>query len=845
MSGSLLSIQKLSQSDKFPAYMVVSTAPYNVEDAPLQIPGPKPGELLPKPEFYIDEIAQHLKHHRGTAEILIVIHGYNTSLSGVKKWFDSIQDHIARHYRHRPGFILIGYRWPSEQIIASDLPSSPPSSIKSLQDKWRASKTVLPFILGKVSTLGTLGLLVGVTGSGLSLLAVFLDLTGAFTSLVAFLIIVIASLIATAPIVTVLLLRLVGYFRDSYRATYYGVPDLVELIRQIDARVIALEAIHNKGEAELTKDELLKKVDEEKAEWNNKRVKLSFLGHSMGGFVVTNTIRILSDVFALDSIGTLDATNPYKDPSPDIGNVFRLSRLVLVSPDIPAETIISGRANFLKSSLRRFEEAYLFSNEGDMALRLASTAANYFSFPTRTQDGGYRLGNVTVRSAPPGLGKKDNRETAIDYGLIVRLPNELLVKVQGQPIDPIDKPAERFFGLLLGAQLATVQDGQLTNLKGVPLEVCQGGELIWPQEGELKSVQEGQIVRLKTGQVVSLETQEYNNKILWCFVKIQENDLCRIQDRSPSDDLFILKDGQFVKLELGRIGKIQNGTITTVLEGQTIRDSYGKVFKVEKGQLYEYNKGLLSELHEPLRFVRDNQLVTFRSGQFERLQPIDENGKRLENPQPIDIGNKVALLSRFPLDYLYIRNKVALSLRQATIALAPNEKPLGESFTFFDFTDYVEPGSKGKKFGLLSHAKNKKALNFFDYFILTVDYFLGKIDTHGGYFYNYDSDNPKKPDAAFSKLVIYGIACLGFEAFLEQLDSHQELFEEVQDFYMHILSDLAAEYPQLSEDKRKMLALTQAFSSLCQKKQIQAMISKKCYTENILKMQDHSANQNC
>ncbi len=33
-----------------------------------------------------------------------------------------------------------------------------------------------------------------------------------------------------------------------------------------------------------------------------------------------------------------------------------------------------------------------------MALRLASTAANYFSYPSKTQDGGYRLGNVTVRN---------------------------------------------------------------------------------------------------------------------------------------------------------------------------------------------------------------------------------------------------------------------------------------------------------------------------------------------------------------------------------------------------------------------------------------------------------------
>jgi hypothetical protein len=104
-----------------------------------------------------------------------------------------------------------------------------------------------------------------------------------------------------------------------------------------------------------------------------------------------------------------------------VGNVFGLGRLVLVAPDISSETIISGRANVLRSSLRRFEEAYLFCNEGDMALRLASTTANYFSFPARTRDGGYRLGNVTVREA----SATRKIETA---GIVNLLPNGRLVQ---------------------------------------------------------------------------------------------------------------------------------------------------------------------------------------------------------------------------------------------------------------------------------------------------------------------------------------------------------------------------------------------------------------------------------
>ncbi len=72
--------------------------------------------------------------------------------------------------------------------------------------------------------------------------------------------------------ITLFLLRIVVYFRDGYRATSYGIPDLVEIIRQIHKKL------------------------EEKGEVGN-RVQLSFIGHSMGAYVVTSAVRILSDVF--------------------------------------------------------------------------------------------------------------------------------------------------------------------------------------------------------------------------------------------------------------------------------------------------------------------------------------------------------------------------------------------------------------------------------------------------------------------------------------------------------------------------------------------------------------------
>jgi hypothetical protein len=138
--------------------------------------------------------------------------------------------------------------------------------------------------------------------------------------------------------------------------------------------------------------------------------------------VVTNVVRILSDVFdpasivrnirgkkiesrEADEFAAQKVVEPemLEKVTADIGHVFSLVRLVLVSPDIPAEALIGNRANFLKSSLRRFKEAYLFSNEGDEVLRMISTAANYFSFPTRSRDYGYRLENVEVLSENFGV----------------------------------------------------------------------------------------------------------------------------------------------------------------------------------------------------------------------------------------------------------------------------------------------------------------------------------------------------------------------------------------------------------------------------------------------------------
>jgi hypothetical protein len=134
----------------------------------------------------------------------------------------------------------------------------------------------------------------------------------------------------------------------------------------------------------------------------------------MGGLVVTNAIRVLSDVFGKDVIrtflsGRLRPEMAIREREGDddqvsgrVGHVFTLMRFVLISPDIPAEALLADRANFLASSLRRFREAYLFSNEGDEVLRAISTSVNYFTFPTMSRIYGYRLGNAEILASAFG-----------------------------------------------------------------------------------------------------------------------------------------------------------------------------------------------------------------------------------------------------------------------------------------------------------------------------------------------------------------------------------------------------------------------------------------------------------
>lgn len=397
-----------------PGYFVMSSAPPNIDPTPEELEGIN--EALQQEQAWqgVEEIADHL--HRimstnpeGYAELVITVHGYNTNRRGVEAWYKNIFKYINRHdeaIQAKAHHVFIGYRWPSENVKLSRLPEA----LLALPPLPR--DLLVAGILGFVLLLVVQALAFGVTLWGWVVSA----LLGLLTAL---------GLLMFALVV----LRLVVYFRDNYRANNFGVLDLVELLRQIDHALVQRTAEEMfPGMAKASPADQAKAMAQAQSYWGRRsrnKVKLSFIGHSMGAFVVTNVVRILSDVFDSNSVN--------KRPDSDVGDVFRLERLVLASPDIPVLTIITSRANFLVSSLRRFSESYLLSSEGDIALRIASTAANYIAFPSRTQSRGYRLGNVSIKN-PSG--------THADYGLF-NLPH----LEQDFPLD-----------LPIGVALAQAQD---------------------------------------------------------------------------------------------------------------------------------------------------------------------------------------------------------------------------------------------------------------------------------------------------------------------------------------------------------------------------------------------------
>lgn len=397
-------VKSTNPSDPICAYLIENTAPDNIDDNitcnsyndakyrdNLVNLGVDDG--IDGGKGFLDEVVDALyeklskpkdfsKPSDDEPTLVISVHGFNNPRKVILPGFWESFDCVAKDAEIKnQDIVCIGYRWPSEGMFTNL------SSIIS----------ALPLFLGGIFLIGTLSY-------GSEWLFHF---DGEIKDKWTFWLTFGSGILLFIPLVFVLL-RLIVYFRDSYRATTYGIPDLVEIIRQIDKRL---------NEKLKQNTELLK----HNIYHGKRRVRLSFIGHSMGAYVVTSVVRILSDVFVPETM-TVGLNNRHlptqaqanvklntlaqeKLELSKIGHVFRLARLILASPDIPAEALVTSRANFLRTALLRFQEIYLFSNEADEVLRLISTTVNYFSFPTRSHKFGYRLGNVCLPGKPWGISK--------------------------------------------------------------------------------------------------------------------------------------------------------------------------------------------------------------------------------------------------------------------------------------------------------------------------------------------------------------------------------------------------------------------------------------------------------
>lgn len=317
--------ENTQQCQRIPGYLIRSTARANVED----LQDIERDEGAPTIETVIKLLYEKSKKNNQDSNdlgVVIAVHGYNTGGADVnlnlntngivdrvwKNWYQKLCKYVNNDpliSKKSDSLVFLGYRWPSENIAGKNLGTS---------------LSALPFLLKHL-------LWGGLAVSLISLLLFF------WLSSPLLIVPMLLGTFGFALVFSLLILRVIVYFRDSYRATNYGVNDLVELIRQLDQGLIQrhIEEQRNKkshDEEKSNDEELYNKAQHY---WKQHPIKLSFIGHSMGAHVTTQAVRILSDVFEPRSVGIINNEKAGKIPSPRIGQVFCLGRLILVSPDIP------------------------------------------------------------------------------------------------------------------------------------------------------------------------------------------------------------------------------------------------------------------------------------------------------------------------------------------------------------------------------------------------------------------------------------------------------------------------------------------------------------------------------
>lgn len=324
-----------------------------------------PPEELFRALFNVNELARLIQD--GKAERLTLrTHGYATPSENFYKSFCKEADRLREIAQN--GHFYIGYSWPSEQplpvfkslqgLLSKLAVFSQQPDKKYFKKRDGQIDIRLKFLFFLALSAG----IVGTVANGLLLLAekVFsLPLLSFLPLWVG-----ISSVVFLLWGLAFWLLRQTGYQGDRTRAIYYGVPDLAEFFWRLD-----------KGLSEFAPDCSL---------------KVNMVGHSMGGLVILNVLRILCYQFRNDG---------QKDHK--FGDRFTLDKLILASPDVPLELMRQGRSNYVRAALNCCDQIYLMSSDRDIVLRYLSNVGNWFTEPS-IQMSGVRLGNVYLRKDSQG-----------------------------------------------------------------------------------------------------------------------------------------------------------------------------------------------------------------------------------------------------------------------------------------------------------------------------------------------------------------------------------------------------------------------------------------------------------
>ncbi|NJP08111.1 MAG: hypothetical protein HC866_00405 [Leptolyngbyaceae cyanobacterium RU_5_1] len=194
-----------------PGFLIRSTAPINVEDELSTMVD----RDRPTIQTIIDCLYQNSKTGNDLG-LVIAMHGYNTGFQeggrdGVLEgWYQPLCTYVNDDpsiHKQLDSLVFLGYRWPSESLKRKGL------STEALK--------ALPLLLG-ILLYG--GLIISIACLVLSII------THSFITVL----FAVLGIVPFSIILSLFLLRVSLYFRDSYRATQFGVPDLVELIRQLD-----------------------------------------------------------------------------------------------------------------------------------------------------------------------------------------------------------------------------------------------------------------------------------------------------------------------------------------------------------------------------------------------------------------------------------------------------------------------------------------------------------------------------------------------------------------------------------------------------------------------------------